>query len=125
MKLSIILDFLKRHRLQIAVEFLVLGIILTGVRFPLPDLGLGLPSSFAFPVWFPVLVAPGKICLMIGSLGGGVAILTKWLKLAPDDSAKLAKAVADAARTGKPQTVETRADRPDVVVTPVTPQQPG
>ncbi len=119
MKLSIILDFLKRHRLQIAVWFLVTGIILTGTRIPLPDMGYGLPTSAAFPVFFPSLLGFGKVLLLLGSAGGGVALVSKWMGLAPDDSQKLAKAVADAARTGEVQRVVTRADRPNVLVAPL------
>ncbi len=125
MKASMIIDFFKRHRLQIAVWMLVAGIVLTGTRVPLPHLADGLPTSIAAPIYFPALLGVGKICILFGMIGGGFAILTKWLKLTPDDSQKLAAALAEATRTGKPQFVETRADRPDVIIKPLEPTTEG
>ncbi len=127
-KFSVIVDKFKAHRLQIAVWFLVAGIVLTGVNLPLPQtvFGIklafvGLPATIAAPILFPHLIGLGRFFLLIGMIGGGFAMVTKFFKLAPDDSAKLAAALAEATRTGKPQRVETRADRPDVTVTPIEP----
>ncbi len=122
-KMSVVLDTFKRHRLQIAVWLLVVGIVLTGTPIPLPHVadGINLPPTIKAPIFFPALVPFGKVAVLLGLIGGGFAILTKWLKLTPDDSQKMAKALADATRTGKAQYVETRADRPNVLIEPVEP----
>ncbi len=107
-------DFLLRHRIQISAVFVFVGCFLAGVPIPLPTGGM-----LALPVPFPDLVPLGHALAGLGAMGGGVALITRWLRLMPDQAQKLERAVKDAAKTGEVQVVETRPGLPNVQVTPV------
>ncbi len=113
-------DWYFAHRIEVAAWLLVVGIILTGIRVPLPDMltSLGLPATIAVPVWFPLFVPLGRVFLLIGLAGGGVGVLTRRFNLAPSQAQKLAAAAKEAARTGDVQLVKTRPGGPDILVAP-------
>ncbi len=118
MRIRKVTDFYFANRIQIGAIVLLIGCALAGIPIPLPTGG-----SIMIPIAFPALVLTGKILAGIGATMGGVGMLTKWLKLAPSQADKLAKAAKEAARSGAPVRVQTPPGEPDVTVLPVDPRK--
>jgi hypothetical protein len=116
-RLLALTDFLLRHRVHISAFVLLVGCVLAGIPVPMPWGG-----TFEMPTPWPSLVPFGYWLAGLGSVGGGLAMLSRYLRIAPDQAAKLDRAVKAAAKSGATVQVKTRADLPDVEIVPIPPK---